>query len=93
MNHHGVGTVSELETGLVIDTHVMSNYCLSCAKETSVSVTTYLEWYKFHKLLCQKLTSLDPPVLWKLWWQNLNIASSHYQAEAFLRLCSSCLHN
>ena len=49
VNHHDVSSIIELQTGLVIDKYVMSNYCLSCAKGYSMSEPTYLELYKFHK--------------------------------------------
>ena len=31
-SHFGVGVIIELNTGLVIDAHVMSNYCHGCAR-------------------------------------------------------------
>ena len=52
--HHGVGTIIELETGLVIDTHVMSNYCFVCAKGLATSDANYDAWYNNHRTVCQK---------------------------------------
>ena len=53
-SHHGVGTIIELETGLVIDTYVMSNYCFVCAKGLATSDANYDAWYNNHRTVCQK---------------------------------------
>ena len=53
-SHHGVGTVIELETGLVIDTHIMSNFCIGCDKGPKSGDPSYDAWLSAHKTLCQK---------------------------------------
>ena len=50
-SHHGVGTIIEPKTGLVIDTYVMSNYCFVCAKGLATSDANYDAWYNNHRTL------------------------------------------
>ena len=53
-SHYGVGVVIELHTGLVIDTYVVSNYCVKCTKMPDPSHPTYAQWCKAHKEECSK---------------------------------------
>ena len=53
-SHHGVGTIIELETGLVIDTHVMSSICHVCAKGPATTDDGYHEWHTKHTPVCQR---------------------------------------
>ena len=56
-SHHGVGTIIELETGLVIDTYVMSNYCFVYAKALATSDADYDAGYNNPRTVCQKTFS------------------------------------
>ena len=47
-------TIIELETGLVIDTHIMSNYCFICVKGLATSDANYDAWYNNHRTVYQK---------------------------------------
>lgn len=54
-SHYGVGVVIELNTGLVLDTEVLSNICHACNTQTPKrSDATYQNWCDKHKKVCQK---------------------------------------
>ena len=52
--HYGVGVVIELYTGLVIDTHVVSNYCAKCVKRPDPNDPKYEQWCTTHAPECIK---------------------------------------
>ena len=50
---YGVACVIELQTGLVVDYHVMSKYCLLCSRNTlDTNSDEYKQWYNEHKQEC-----------------------------------------
>ena len=51
-SHYGVGVVIELYTGLVIDTHVVSNYCAKCVKRPDPNDPKYEQWCTTHAPAC-----------------------------------------
>ena len=51
-SHYGVGVVIELYTGLVIDTHVVSNYCAKCVKRPDPNDPKYEQWCTTHAPEC-----------------------------------------
>ena len=51
-SHHGVGVVIEVNTGLVIDTQVMSNFCAGCRTAPDEKDPDYSTWKEFHE--CQQ---------------------------------------
>ena len=53
-SHYGVGVVIELHTGLVIDTHVVSNHCVKCTRKPDPDHPTYDKWCEGHKYECTK---------------------------------------
>lgn len=54
VSHHGVGVAIDLETGLVIDFEVLSNYCHGCATGPRPTDAKYNAWRRQHAGLCQK---------------------------------------
>ncbi|CAN7944596.1 unnamed protein product, partial [Ixodes hexagonus] len=53
-SHFGVGAVIELETGLVLDFSVQSNYCHGCNLGPKKDSNEYQAWAKSHEEVCQK---------------------------------------
>ena len=60
-SHFGVDTIIELQTGLVIDTHVMSNHCYMCVRNIDPSDT----WLENHKTVFIRKTFTGRLVLWR----------------------------
>ncbi|CAN7950083.1 unnamed protein product [Ixodes hexagonus] len=57
-SHNGVGTAISVDTGLCLDTEVLSNYCLSCSRRKAFEDEGEEEvWQAFHKLVCEKNTA------------------------------------
>ena len=52
-SHYGIGIVIEMQTGLVLDYHVMSNYCQGCLKAPK-EAREYQIWERKHAGVCQK---------------------------------------
>lgn len=53
-SHFGVGVAVELNSGLVIDYSVQSNYCQVCAQGPKPGSQEYEEWFESHSPDCQK---------------------------------------
>lgn len=53
-SHFGVGAAIELETGLVLDFSVQSNYCHGCSLGPTEKSSGYEDWAKSHAPMCQK---------------------------------------
>ena len=53
-SHYGVGVIIELHTGLVLDSHVVSNYCMKCTRKPDPTHPTYDQWCEGHKTECRK---------------------------------------
>lgn len=53
-SHFGVGVVIEIETGLVLDFAVISNYCHGCSLGPKEDSDEYEAWLEKHQLTCQK---------------------------------------
>ena len=63
-SHHGVGVVVELNTGLVIDTHTMSNICHGCKTRAPAKTSPNFElWQKKHQPVCQSNYSGSAPAM------------------------------
>ena len=71
-SHHGVGTAIHIETGLVLDVEVLSNYCKSCKSAPDVNDPAYNAWLENHKSTCQK---------------NYSGSSGAMEVEAAKRIC------
>ena len=52
-SHYGVGVVVDQLTGLVVDTHTLSNYCCACARAPAKSSPMYPTWWEKHRPNCQ----------------------------------------
>ena len=52
-SHHGIGVAIDLETTLVIDTEVMSNFCSGCLRSPEDDTKAWDEWWETHKPNCQ----------------------------------------
>ena len=48
-SHYGIGVIIELNTGLVLDVHIMSNLCLICQKGPKTTDDNYDQWFNEHK--------------------------------------------
>lgn len=53
-SHFGLGAVIELDSGLVLDFSVASNYCHGCSIGPKESEDGHEEWIETHKETCQK---------------------------------------
>lgn len=54
-SHIGVGVVIEVNTGIVIDLEVLSNFCPTCTKkENKLSKNDFRTWYQEHRNTCYK---------------------------------------
>ncbi|KAM7284806.1 hypothetical protein ISCGN_001900 [Ixodes scapularis] len=53
-SHFGVGVAIELETGLVLDYSVQSNYCHGCSLGPAQGSDSHEDWAKNHRAVCQK---------------------------------------
>ena len=53
-SHYGIGVIIELNTGLVLDVHVMSNLCLICQKGPKTTDDNYDQWFNEHKSTCTR---------------------------------------
>lgn len=53
-SHFGVGVAIELESGLVLDYSVHSNYCQLCTQGPKPGTEGYTEWMEDHRPNCQK---------------------------------------
>ncbi|CAN8016792.1 unnamed protein product, partial [Ixodes persulcatus] len=53
-SHFGLGAVIELDSGLVLDFSVQSNYCHACSMGPKDGEARYQEWMQSHKEVCQK---------------------------------------
>ena len=52
-SHHGIGVAIDLETTLVVDTEVMSNYCPGCLRSPEDDTKEWDAWWEKHKPDCQ----------------------------------------
>jgi hypothetical protein len=52
-SHYGVGVICDLDTGLVLDYHTMSNFCKACEDGPTPDQPEYADWAKKHKPKCQ----------------------------------------
>ena len=50
----GLVVIIELNTGLVLDVHVMSNLCLICQKGPKTTDDNYDQWFNEHKSTCTR---------------------------------------
>lgn len=83
---YGIGCIIEVETGLVVDYHVLSKYCQSCkfhAKKWDVSSQEYQNWYEQHRQECQKNWDGSSPAMEAgiakiLWARSIEIANMRY---------------
>lgn len=55
-SHVGVGCITEFHTGLVLDSVVLSNFCIGCSLGPAECNPTYLQWRQQHQ--CQKNTDV-----------------------------------
>lgn len=55
-SHVGVGRVIQLDSGLVLDHCVLSNYCHGCSIGPKPGDSRYPQWLQEHKPECQKKT-------------------------------------
>lgn len=53
-SHFGIGIVIELNTGLILDYKVLSNYCHGCEIGPKPQDPNYEAWKNVHKNTCQK---------------------------------------
>jgi hypothetical protein len=53
-SHNGVGVVVDVDTGLVLDTEVLSNICVACEKGPNPGSENFGAWFGRHKGTCQK---------------------------------------
>ncbi|KAM7284353.1 hypothetical protein ISCGN_001447, partial [Ixodes scapularis] len=53
-SHFGVGVAIELETGLVLDYSVQSNYCHGCSLGPAQGSDSHEDWAENHRAVCQK---------------------------------------
>ena len=53
-SHYGIGVIIELNTGLVLDVHVMINLCLICQKGPKTTDDNYDQWFNEHKSICTR---------------------------------------
>lgn len=53
-SHNGVGVAIEVDSGLVLDFQVVSNYCKVCQNGVKPNSPTYDTWQLQHKWKCQK---------------------------------------
>lgn len=51
-SHHGVGIVMEIDTGLVLDYQLLSNFCRGCVSGPSPSSPDYDKWLAEHITFC-----------------------------------------
>ncbi|KAH7932908.1 hypothetical protein HPB49_004680 [Dermacentor silvarum] len=48
-SHVGVGCITEFHTGLVLDSVVLSNFCIGCSLGPAECNPTYLQWRQQHQ--------------------------------------------
>ena len=53
-SHHGVGSAIDLETGLVIDSEVLCNYCHGCKSKPKPDDPALQTWLENHSSSCQR---------------------------------------
>ena len=53
-SHYGVGVAIETRTGLVIDVHAVSNYCVVCVKGPAEDSPNFEQWKAANEHRCQK---------------------------------------
>ena len=53
-SHYGVGVVIDTDSGFVLDTHTVSNYCKVCLKAPPKTSKDYAGWMEKNKPKCNK---------------------------------------
>ena len=53
-SHYGVGVVVDIDSGLILDTHTVSNYCRGCEKAPPSDSASFTAWNETHKKSCNK---------------------------------------
>ena len=53
-SHYGVGVAIDIDSGLVLDTHTVSNYCAGCNSAPPVDSDQYAAWSEKHRPVCNK---------------------------------------
>lgn len=52
-SHHGIGVLTDMFTGLVLDYEVLSNYCQGCATGPKPQDPAFNVWKRHHTSMCQ----------------------------------------
>ncbi|XP_035827211.1 uncharacterized protein LOC118478202 [Aplysia californica] len=53
-SHYGVGVAIDVDSGYVLDTYTVSNFCTGCTRAPDPDSPQYLSWFERHKPLCNK---------------------------------------